>query len=117
MGNMLEGLPFATAYLGDIVILNRTVEEYGRHLHAVFNRINDYGFRVRLDKCAFFQRPIKFLGFIVGKDGRLPEPQRFATITDISAPNVSTLRSLIGMKITRHSSITYAQFASRSTSC
>jgi hypothetical protein len=61
MDNMLAGLPFATAYQDDIVVVSRNLDEHRRHLHAVFDRINEYGFRVHLGKCSFYQPSIKYL--------------------------------------------------------
>jgi len=54
MDKMLADLPFATAYLDDIVVASRSQDDHRRHLHAVFDRINEYGFRVRRGKCSFF---------------------------------------------------------------
>jgi len=73
MDKMLAGLPFATAYLHDIVVVSGRQDDHRRHLHAVFDRINEYGFRVRPEKCSFLQPSIKHLGFIVDKDGRRPD--------------------------------------------
>jgi hypothetical protein len=74
MDNMRAGLPFATAYLDDIVVVSRGPDDHIRHIHAVFEIINDYGFRVRLGKCSF-QSSMKYLGLIVDKNGRRPDPQ------------------------------------------
>jgi hypothetical protein len=41
MDNTLAGLPFATAYLDDIVVVSRSLDDHRRHLHAVFDRINE----------------------------------------------------------------------------
>jgi len=46
MDKMLAGLPFATAYLDDIVVVSSSQDDHRHHLHAVFDRINEYGFRV-----------------------------------------------------------------------
>jgi hypothetical protein len=53
MDKMLAGLPFATAYLDDIVVVSHSQDDLGRHLHAIFDRINEYGFRVHPGKCSF----------------------------------------------------------------
>jgi transposase InsO family protein len=98
MDNMLAGLPFATAYLDDIIIVSRSQEDHRRHLHAVFQRINEYGFCVRLGKCSFFQPSIKYLGFIIDKDGRRPDPQKVTAVANMPAPNnIATLRSFLGL--------------------
>ena len=62
MNKMLAGLPFATAYLDDIIVVSHSQEDHRRHLHAVFERIIDYGFCVRLGKCSFYQPSTKYLG-------------------------------------------------------
>lgn len=54
MENMLAGLPFGTTNLDDIVLVSRSSDDHRHHLHAVFDRINEYGFPMRLRKCSFF---------------------------------------------------------------
>ena len=79
-------------------MVSHSQDDHGRHLHAVFDRINEYGFRVRLGKCSFFQPSIKNLGFMVNKDGRCPDPQKISAVTDMPAPtNITTLRSFLGL--------------------
>jgi hypothetical protein len=95
---MLAGLPFATAYLDDIIVVSRSPDDHRRHLHAVFDRINEYGFRVHLGKCSFFQPSIKYLGFIVDKDGCCLDPQKITAVANMPAPtNITTLRSFLGL--------------------
>jgi transposase InsO family protein len=98
MNKMLAGLPFATAYLDDIIVVSHSQEEHRRHLHSVFDKISEYGFRVRLGKCSFYRPSIKYLGFIVDKDGRRPDPQKVRAIANMPVPsNVTTLRSFLGL--------------------
>ena len=89
MNKLLAGLPFATAYLDDIVV-SRSQEDHTRHLHAVFERINDYRFRVRLGKCSFYQTSIQYLGFVVDKDGWRPDPQKLRAVAKKTAPYIHT---------------------------
>ena len=98
LDKMLAGLPFATAYLDDIVVVSRSQDDHRRHLHVVFDIINEYGFRVLPGKCSFFQPSIKYLGFIVDKDGRRPYPQKIIAVADMPAPtNITALRSFLGL--------------------
>jgi hypothetical protein len=97
MDKMLAGLPFATAYLDGIVVVSRSQDDHRRHLHAVLDRIKECGFCVRPGKCSFFQPSIKYLGFVVNKDGHPPDPQKITAVADMPAPtNITTLRSLTG---------------------
>jgi hypothetical protein len=95
---MLAGLPFATVYLDDIVVVRRSQDDHRCHLHAEFDRINEYGFRLRSGKCSFFQLSKKYLGFIIDKDGHRPDPQKITAVADMPAPtNITTLRSFLGL--------------------
>ena len=92
---MLAGLPFATAYLDDIVVVSRSPDGHRRHLHDIFDRLNEYGFCVCLGKC-FFQPSIKCHGFIVDKYGCRPDTQKVTAVADITAPtNITTPRSFL----------------------
>lgn len=64
---MLTGLPGVSAYIDDIIITGTTPEELLHHLTSVLDRIQQYGFRLRSDKCKFFQTSVKYLGFIFDK--------------------------------------------------
>jgi hypothetical protein len=44
MNKMLAGLPFATAYLDDIIVVSHSQEDHRHHLHAVFDRITTTDF-------------------------------------------------------------------------
>jgi hypothetical protein len=97
MDNMRAGLPFATAYLDSIVVVSRSLDDRRRHLHAVLDVINEYVFRVRLGLCSFFQTCVKYLRFIVDKDGRRPHPKKVTAIENMPASTIITLRSFLGL--------------------
>ncbi|EPB65739.1 reverse transcriptase [Ancylostoma ceylanicum] len=104
MNKMISGLDGVAAYLDDILVVGKTPEEHKRNLFALFERIAEYGFRVRLEKCSFAKPEIKFLGFIVDREGRRPNPEKVAAISKMPAPqNVSQLRAFLGM-VTYYSS-------------
>ncbi|KAK6764489.1 hypothetical protein RB195_024712 [Necator americanus] len=71
---------------------------HNARLKAVFRRIQDYGLRVRLDKCAFLLTEISFLGLVINAQGQRPDPEKINTIQKMAAPkNVSQLRSFLGL--------------------
>ena len=65
---------FVLVYIDDILILSDTEEEHMEHLKLVFNRLSEYNLKIRLDKCSFFQKELKYLGFILNKYGQRPDP-------------------------------------------
>lgn len=95
--SMVAGIPGVKPYLDDIMIAGRTKEEHDRSLNEVLERINAYGFHLRIDKCRFGLSQIKFLGHIIDKDGLRPDPAKTSAISQMPAPkNVSQLRSYLG---------------------
>ncbi|EYC29726.1 hypothetical protein Y032_0006g3147 [Ancylostoma ceylanicum] len=61
-------------------------------------RIHDYGFRVRLEKCAFLQTEINNLGFVINAEGRRPDPKKIGAIHKMPHPkDVSQLRAFLGL--------------------
>ncbi|PIO77458.1 hypothetical protein TELCIR_00441 [Teladorsagia circumcincta] len=84
--------------LDDILVTGRTIDEHNTRLDAVFQRIQDYGFRIRLEKCSFLQTQIKYLGFVINAQGRSPDPDKVKAIQKMPAPNdVSQLRAFLGL--------------------
>uniref|UniRef100_A0A1I8AFL5 RNA-directed DNA polymerase n=1 Tax=Steinernema glaseri TaxID=37863 RepID=A0A1I8AFL5_9BILA len=51
-----------------------------------------------MDKCSFGMEKIKFLGFIISKEGRRPDPVKTRAISEMPEPkNPSELRAFLGM--------------------
>ena len=86
MDTMLTGLPGIFTYIDDIIITGTTPEELLCHLTSMLDRIQQYEFRLRLDKCKFFQTSVKYLGFIFDKNGRRPDPENIHVIKQLTEP-------------------------------
>lgn len=98
MNKLCAGLRGVTSYLDDVIVVGRNQEEHRENLLALFDRIAEYGFRVRLEKCSFMKEQIPFLGFVVDKNGRHPNPDKIAAIKQMKEPeNESQLRAFLGM--------------------
>src|SRR5678815_3652671 len=69
---ILRGLPFAWAYLDDLLVASATPEEHQDHLRAVFARLNGAGMRLNLAKCVFGTSSLTFLGHTVSPEGVKP---------------------------------------------
>ncbi|BHF78836.1 hypothetical protein SprV_0602195100 [Sparganum proliferum] len=95
---MLSGIPGTAGYLDDIIIVGRSPAELQDRVCAVLERVQEYGFRLRADKCQFFLESIKYLGFVFDVNGRHPDPENIRAIQRMPAPkNVSQLRSFLGL--------------------
>ncbi|KAK6761468.1 hypothetical protein RB195_022513 [Necator americanus] len=67
MDSMICGLEGVAAYLDDMIVTGRTQQEHRSNLEALFGKIHEYGFRVRLEKCNFLMLQIRYLGCIIGR--------------------------------------------------
>uniref|UniRef100_A0A5S6QZD2 RNA-directed DNA polymerase n=1 Tax=Trichuris muris TaxID=70415 RepID=A0A5S6QZD2_TRIMR len=95
MDTMLAELTGAVAYLDDVIIVGKNSEDHQKNLEAVLERIDEFGFCIRPEKCT---ECIKYLGFVFDKHGRRPDPAKVEAITRMAAPtNASSLRSFLGM--------------------
>ena len=98
MDTMLAGLDFATAYLNNILIKSKDRKTHFEHINQIFERIEEYGFKLGAEKCEFFMSEIKYLGRIIDSDGRRPEPARTEAIKHMPTPkNVVMLQAFLGL--------------------
>jgi hypothetical protein len=64
MDEVLRGLDFCFAYLDDILIFSRSLEEHEQHLRALFAQLQRYGIIINPAKCVFRAPEVTFLGYI-----------------------------------------------------
>ena len=86
MTGVLKDLPFAMAYLDDIIIYSSTPEEHLQHIKTVFEKLRHAKLSMKLSKCHFFAKEIQYLGHILGMEGIRPVPAKTATIKAMHPP-------------------------------
>ncbi len=69
---IIQGLTFCFAYLDDILIASKDEFEHLVHLRALFERLDEYGIVINVDKCIFGQKEVKFLGYLINEFGTKP---------------------------------------------
>ena len=98
MDTMPGSFDFTFAYLDDIIISSKTKELHREYLKKVFAQIREFGFKIKETKCDFCMNEINYLGHIIDKNERRPDPERATAIKDILAPDsVTTLQSFLGL--------------------
>ncbi|PIO76779.1 reverse transcriptase, partial [Teladorsagia circumcincta] len=98
MDTLTAGLDGTAAYLDDIIVTGKTTDEHNARLEAVFRRIQDFGFHLRLEKCSLLRTEIRYLGFIINADGRRPDPAKIEAIHRMPvSKDVSQLRAFLGL--------------------
>lgn len=97
MTKVLSGCDFAMAYLDDVIVYSPTYEDHLKHLAEVFDRMREYGLKMKKNKCKFMKNEIKYLGFVVGKDGIKADSDKVRTIKEMKPPvDVRGVRAFIG---------------------
>ena len=59
--NLVSGIPYVAAYQDDVIVTGRTKEEHLQNLRQVLAALTEYGMKLRLDKCEFFQQHVTYL--------------------------------------------------------
>jgi hypothetical protein len=80
---------FVLIYLDDVLTLSRTPEEHLVHLRKVFEKFRSHHMQVKLSKCKFLQKEIKYLGHILSAEGVRPDPAKIQTLRDWEFPSTS----------------------------
>ncbi|XP_058828583.1 uncharacterized protein K02A2.6-like [Topomyia yanbarensis] len=94
---MLAGLKGTSGYLDDVIVGGETQEEHDHNLKSVLQRIQDFGFTIRAEKCSFSKQQIRYLGHIFDRRGLQPDPVKLDAITKLPPPtDVSGVRSSLG---------------------
>ena len=86
MTGILKDFTFAIAYLDDIIIFSRTVEEHLNHIKWVFKKLRNAHLSMKLSKCHFFPMEIQYLGHILSTKGIKPLPSKTQAINNMHPP-------------------------------
>ncbi|BHF77770.1 hypothetical protein SprV_0602088000 [Sparganum proliferum] len=92
---ILRGLPFAYAYIDDILVASSSTEEHASHLRLIFDRFQQHGLQLNVDKCVFGVNSLDFLGHHVDQHGITPLTEKtfFPRCAAILAPLTDLLKS------------------------
>ena len=60
---------FVVAYLDDILVYSKTLEEYRLYISKVLECLGIRDLRLKPEKCKFHIEEIDFLGLIIGRNG------------------------------------------------
>ena len=74
-------------YLDDIVVFSKTFVEHIARLINVFQALSQAGLTLKLSKCDFAQREVKYLGHIVSAAGVHPDPTKVEAVSTYPVPN------------------------------
>lgn len=93
---MLSGI-CAFGFIDDIIVAGVDKEDHDRQLFKTLDRIHDYGFKLRLDKCRFGVSSVEFCGHTIDQHNIRPLPGKLKSIQDLPPPeNIQQLRAFLG---------------------
>ena len=96
MMGVLKDLPFAMAYLDDIIIYSPTPEEHLQHIKTVFEKLHHAKLSMKLSKCHFFTKEIQYLGHVLGVEEIRPVPAKTEAIKAMHPPvNAKQVRAFL----------------------
>lgn len=89
---------FAIAYLDDIIIYSKDLQDHQRHLQLVLERVAQHGLKLNLEKCRFASTRLEYLGHVVTAEENQPQTAHLDAIQNAPVPTTrKALRSFIGL--------------------
>ncbi len=89
---------FVQVYLDDIIIYSKDAEEHMRHVSMVLDTLRRENLICKKQKCEFFKDELKFLGFVVGKEGIKPDPDKLEAVREWKLPqNAKEAQRFLGL--------------------
>jgi len=73
-------------YLDDILIYSNDLESHKNHVMEILKRLQNNGLYAFPTKCAFHQRQVEFLGFVLSPEGIRIDTNKVKTIQDWPTP-------------------------------
>lgn len=92
-----QSLQSLLLYLDDIIIFSTSFEEHLTRLELVLSRLQDNNLKLKLSKCHFFQREVKYLGHVVSAAGVATDPDKVRAVKEWKQPaTTKEVRSFLG---------------------
>ena len=100
MEQVLVGLPWSVClvYLDDIIVHARSFEEELDRLRAIFDRLQETNLKLNPKKCYLFQIKVSYLGYRIGRNGIMTDPNKIEAIHSWPVPrNIAEVRRFLGL--------------------
>ena len=69
---VLRGLPFAFAYINDVLVASHDIKEHHDHMLQVFKRLAHFDLKINVSRCDFAISKLNFLGHMIDELGITP---------------------------------------------
>ena len=93
-----QNLLSVIVYLDDLLVFGKSFEEMMERLDMVFSRLNEFGLKLKPEKCHLFKPEISYLGHVVSQHGIATDPAKIEAVRNWKIPqNETELRSFLGL--------------------
>ncbi len=95
----MVALEFVRAYIDDLLCITKaSLEDHLDNLKMVLTRLRDAGLRINAQKSFFRDIETEYLGYILTRTARKPQPKKVQAILAITPPKqVKDLHKFLGM--------------------
>lgn len=100
MDIVLAGLKWqcCLVYIDDIVIYSPTFDKHLEDLGKVFSALREANLKLKVSKCCFCRKEMKYLGHIVTQDGIKPDPALVNAVMQFPRPkSIKDVQSFLGL--------------------
>lgn len=85
-------------FFDDILIFSHIYEEHVQHVRLVLELLHKDKWQVKLSKCVFAQRQLRYLGHIISEAGVATDPDRIQAVLRWPSPSsIKELHSFLGL--------------------
>lgn len=90
--------PNCFSYLDDVILVTDNFTEHLKWIKRIVTALTAAGLTINPKKCHFCVERVRYLGYLVDKDGLRPDPEKVRPVLDFpAAKNVKQLRRFLGM--------------------
>ncbi len=89
---------FILIYLNNIIIYSKIWKGHLNHLRLVFEALRGAGLMVKVKKCEFIKKELKFLEHVISREGIRTDSKKIEKMVNIGPPkNLKKLRLRLGL--------------------
>ena len=100
MDIVLAGLKWqcCLVYIDDVVIFSPTFEQHIKDLEKVFQALQSANLTLKISKCQFCRREMRYLGHLITQNGIKPDPDLIKSVTNFPQPKkIKDVQSFLGL--------------------
>ena len=90
---------FCQAYLDDILVYSKDgTDDHVEKLRQIFKILREANLKLRPDKCCFFQKQVRYLGFQISREGIVPDDEKLQIVKNFPTPeNPKHVKQFLGL--------------------